>query len=131
MPNPNYRTGDEREKRVCDYLRRDGYFCGQARGSKGVVDIFACKPRQTLFLQVKGGAKTISSSEWNLLHEIAALYGALPILADFPEARRGPGGGSIVGELRMRHITGRATPSTPSDRWPSRPFITDVIAAAL
>ena len=89
----------------------------QTRGSKSPVDIWAAKPGQLLFVQVKGGAKSISGEQWNALFEIACKAGAIPVVADKPLRRGG---------WRLRRVTGRHVPH--SREWSWLPFLTDEVA---
>ena len=103
-----YASGANFERKVEDYLMRQGYFCRRSPGSKGrkskdermneldakqsVVDIIAIKKLSNsillLYIQckVKG---VIGKREWDTLLEVATEYGAVPILAQ-RGARRGP-----------------------------------------
>ena len=44
MPNKNYVKGRNFEYRIISYLRKKGYYCLRAYGSKGLVDILAIRP---------------------------------------------------------------------------------------
>lgn len=120
-----YRVGGYYERRAAAVLESEGYLVWQSRGSKGAADLIAIKPAgrilggliggvcEVLLVQVKGRSAAITSDGWNLLYALAAEYGALPIVADFP-AR---------GELRLRKII--APHEARRHHWPAVPFHTD------
>jgi Holliday junction resolvase len=111
-----YQRGGYYEQLCADYLRSEGYFCWQSRGSRGPADVIALKPRQVLLVQVKGGRKTMPGGDWNTLLTLAQEAGAVPVVADWP--RRG--------RMRLREITGRH--ALGSRDWPCVPFLVDEIA---
>lgn len=112
----HYRRGYEFERRIVDDLRADGYWTIRAAGSHGVADVVAIKPGEVLMVQAKLG--TMPHDEWNRLHDVCALVGALPIVADKPHR----------GQLRYRVITGRHVER--SKTWPSVPWSADRWEAA-
>lgn len=119
MPNPQYRSGNQFERRVAEQLRGDGYVVYQTRGSKSVADLVAFKPGQVLLVQAKSGATRISGTEWNLLLELARRAGAVPLLAD----RTGP----ALRRIRYQRLTGPHTPHSRS--WPCEPWTPDEVAS--
>jgi len=55
MSNQNYVKGRNFEYRIMDFLRKRGYFCMRAYGSRGAFDIIAVPPTKgsTLLVQAK------------------------------------------------------------------------------
>jgi Holliday junction resolvase len=109
-----YRRGKYRENETAERLRADGYLVMIAPGSRGQPDLVAIKPNQVLAIQVKSGEARLDDAWWNLLYEVAARAGAIPIVADWPKRAT----------LRLRRITGTHAPR--SKFWPCEPFDTDV-----
>jgi hypothetical protein len=96
----------------------EGYYCWQARGSKGHTDVIAVKPHQLVLIQVKGATSVMSHEGWNGLLSLARLVAAVPVVADWPDwtpAKAGP--------LRLRQITGAH--SAGKKLWLAEPFILD------
>jgi len=119
----NYRRGYDCETRTAKAFRADGYVVWRPGGSLGEADLIAAKPRQLVLVQVKLGEARLADGWWNDLHRLAAWLDAVPVIADWPEWRRGH-----AGPLRLRRIMG---PHAPRSRlWPMRAFIMDEIDAA-
>lgn len=74
--------GRQKEWKVRDALIADGYEVLRAAGSKGALDLLAIKPGEQLFVQVKSGQQGLGPAAWNRLFDLAAMVGAIPILAD-------------------------------------------------
>lgn len=49
----NYRNGANLERAIKQSLETDGYYVIKSGGSKGIVDLAAFKPGETLFIQCK------------------------------------------------------------------------------
>ncbi len=116
----HYRTGRAYEWVVRDDLAANGYVVSRAAGSKGnsKVDLFAFKPGQLLFVQVKRTG-ALGPAEWDRLVEVAGWVGAIPVLA----AKGGRGEGVQYTRLlgpKVRHA--RTQPCVP--------FLLDLLAAA-
>lgn len=75
-----YRLGVALEYRVKQLLERDGYYVIRAAASKGIVDLIALKPHQTLMVQCKRSG-ALPPSEWNELFGLAERLGAVPLMA--------------------------------------------------
>ncbi len=110
-----YERGVHFEKRVSAYLRADGYFCIESRGSHGPVDVLAVKKGQILAVQAKTDG-AISIADWNELRTLA-LLGMVPILA-CREGRK-----LVLWELYGPRVKFDRNP-------PKRLFVTDQVAAA-
>jgi Holliday junction resolvase len=78
----HYARGRAFEWKARDDMAENGYEVIRAAGSKGTskVDLIAIKPGELLFVQckIKG---VIEAAEWDRLVEVAAMVGAVPILA--------------------------------------------------
>ncbi len=114
-----YSQGVYREKKVADYLRSEGYFCMESRGSHGPADVIGLKLGQVLLVQVKTGNTDINGALrdtwWNELYHLAGSLGAVPVLADTPS----------FGKLRLRRLAREHEPM--SRRWWFAPFHTDEV----
>jgi Holliday junction resolvase len=82
MPG-HYAAGARTEHKVRDLLESEGYECVRTAGSKGALDLLAVKPGEVLMVQVKRSG-VLSPAGWNRLYDLAAMAGAIPILADCP-----------------------------------------------
>lgn len=67
---------------VRDDLRAQGYEVLRMAGSKGALDLFAVKPGEALFVQVKGMAGGLGPAAWNRLYDLAQMIEAIPLLAE-------------------------------------------------
>lgn len=124
-----YRRGDTFEKRVMAQLETDGYWVGQSRGSKTVVDMVAIKRDQVLFIQVKSGKRMISAAEWNALYATALKVDAVPILA---VRQYTPAGVPSPKPPVYWLLTGRRHPHRPTARdWPAEAWSPDEVAEAM
>src|SRR5215204_3316465 len=84
----NYSRGYYGEKKTRQQLEADGYWCCEARGSKGIADLVAIKPGQILLVQVKRTASgRIPPYDRQQLVELAHRIWAEPIVAYQPKAR--------------------------------------------
>lgn len=117
MPNRAYEAGNRFEKRVADHLRGEGYVVWQTRGSKSAADLIALKVGQVLLVQVKGGVTTLNHEQWNDLHRLAFVCGAVALVAD--RDRRA---------IRYRRIT--AGHLERSRVWPAVAWATDFTEGA-
>jgi Holliday junction resolvase len=77
----NYARGRALEHRVRTHLREQGYEVLRTAGSKSKVDLVAIKPGQILFVQCKRSG-ALPPAEWNGLWDLAAMAGAIPVLAE-------------------------------------------------
>jgi Holliday junction resolvase len=111
-----YGSGVYYEKRTAAALVKDGYAVIESRGSHGPADLWAAKPGQLLFVQVKKGDATLADQWLNELYALARTAGGIAILADWPTR----------GKLRLRQIIGWHRKH--SQYWPLAPFTTDEIA---
>lgn len=122
MANTPYMQGDYAEKLVCDHLKAHGYLPFQARGSRGIADIVAVKPRpygpSVVLAQVKRDTATPHAS-WNALYELARAYGCIPVWVDDYQ----PGAGARPACFRWREIRGWHEPHRQA--WPAREFRPD------
>jgi Holliday junction resolvase len=75
-----YRLGRDLEYRTKRQLERDGYWVQRAAASKGLVDLVALKPGQILLVQCKRSG-SLPPAEWNALHTLAGMLGAVPVMA--------------------------------------------------
>lgn len=132
-----YQTGGEWEKRTARVLSDNGYFSVQTRGSRGPADLFAIKPAamlgqqvqrvQVLAVQVKRWSPRrdpplsdlITHDGWNALHGMEAVYGVIPLLADWC--------GPTRPAFRLRRLTGPHEPGT--HLWPCQPYHLDELFA--
>ncbi len=116
-----YESGRRYEWVVRDDLAANGYVVSRAAGSQGnsKVDLFAFKPGQLLFVQVKRTG-ALGPAEWNRLVEVAGWVGAVPILA----AKGGRGEG-----VRYTRLLGPKVPRARTQ--PVEPFLLDLLAAAV
>jgi Holliday junction resolvase len=121
-----YSRGNDAERKVAELLRGDGYEVWQTRGSKGYADLIAIKPRQICLVQVKGATAQMDSYDWNGLYLLAEKIGAVPLLADFPEWRKGK-----AGPVRFRMIYGMRKKYARESNWPCTVWRADEIAGAL
>lgn len=102
--NRQYRAGHRMETLVIDDLDSNGYYTMRAGGSKGIADIIALKPGETLLVQVKGNGDTPNHVEWNTLYNTAfklslPIWPVTPLWVDKPKR----------GLIRYRQIVGRHT----------------------
>src|SRR5215472_4006395 len=74
------RTGRDFEHRARAALDGNGYWTIRAAASKGLVDIVAMKPGQTVFVQCKRDG-SLPPAEWNALYDLAHTLGAVPVMA--------------------------------------------------
>lgn len=121
-----YARGNNYERKVADLLRGDGYEVWQTRGSKSYADLIAIKAGEILLVQVKGANAPIGWYEWNGLHLLAEKVGAVPLIADFPEWRKGK-----AGPVRFRVILGMRKKFSRESNWPCGQWTADEIAEAL
>jgi len=77
----NYERGRALEHRVRTHLREQGYEVLRTAGSKSKVDLVAVKTGQILFVQCKRSG-ALPPAEWNALWDLAAMAGAVPVLAE-------------------------------------------------
>ncbi|MFI2426553.1 restriction endonuclease [Streptomyces sp. NPDC018955] len=77
----NYARGRDLEHRVRAHLREEGYEVLRTAGSKSKVDLVAIKPGQILLVQCKRSG-ALPPAEWNALWDLAAMVGAVPVLAE-------------------------------------------------
>jgi hypothetical protein len=128
----NKRRGQSAEARCKKMLEKDGYLVWKSARSLTVADLIAAKPGEWLLVQVKGGTKVMTSSDWNQLYRIAAMLSfgghagaysrVLAIIADWPDRTT-----TRWGPMRLRQITGEHAPA--SRLWPTGPFSTDEVEA--
>jgi Holliday junction resolvase len=93
----HYRNGRDFEYKVRDELARDGYEMFRSAGSKTKIDLIAVKPGQLLFVQCKRTDPQISPDDRSRMLALAAMVGALPIVASKPIPRR---------PIQYRRLTG-------------------------
>jgi len=80
-----YEKGACFERKIKKFLQKKGWFVSRSAGSKGLVDLTACRrvplgsPPVVFFIQAKLGAVTYPELE--RLTFLAEEYGAIPILA--------------------------------------------------
>jgi hypothetical protein len=89
----HYRAGQEFAYLVRDALNADGYRTATLAASKGPADIWAVKPDQILFVQVKKTNPQLSPKERAALYELAihcrgGNREVLPIVAYQPAPRK-------------------------------------------
>lgn len=84
----NYRNGSDFERKVRGSLEDDGYECVRAAGSKGKIDVVAMKPGQLLFIQIKRHMGQIPPADRAELLRLAAMVGAIPLVAYQPIPRK-------------------------------------------
>ena len=77
----NFEAGRRFERELATHLRGEGYYVVKSPGSKGAVDMVAVKPGQILFVQAKRNG-VLRPAEWNGLYDLAAQFGAVPVLAE-------------------------------------------------
>lgn len=85
-----YQLGRALETRARQLLEANGYFVVRAAASKGLVDLVAMKPGQTLFVQCKRSG-SLPPTEWNALYALALSLGAVPLMG-----RRGKRGTELL-----------------------------------
>jgi Holliday junction resolvase len=111
----NYEKGRALEHRVRAHLREEGYEVLRTAGSKSKVDLVAIKTGQILFVQCKRSG-ALPPAEWNALWDLAAMVGAVPVLAEqLPRGRR------------YWQLTGRK--DQPGKRQPYTEIVLDELAA--
>lgn len=81
MPS-GYRNGADLERAAKHELEDNGYYVIKSAGSKGVVDLAAFKPGETLFIQCKLTGR-LSPAERVKLRQLAIAYGATPLGASW------------------------------------------------
>lgn len=94
-----YRRGAEFERATRHALEADGYEVIRSAGSKGKVDLVAFKTGQILFIQNKLNG-LCAPAERSRLRELAAMVGALPIVAYSHKE------GRAAATVRYRLLTG-------------------------
>ena len=57
----NYMYGKRKELQVAEFLKRRGFDCGRAQGSRGPVDVIAERGRLRLAIQVKATRSDLTS----------------------------------------------------------------------
>lgn len=108
----HYRDGRRDEYKARDDLIANGYSLIRSAGSKGAVDLIAVKPGEVLFVQVKRTTAP-GPAAWNKLWDLAAMAGAVPILATTPLRR----------PIAYQRLTARKDkPGAPA---PLEPFLLD------
>ena len=75
-----YSDGRRLEYATKTSLETDGYWCTRAAGSKGLADILALKPGETLFVQCKRSG-TMTPGERNSLAALADQLGGTALCA--------------------------------------------------
>jgi Holliday junction resolvase len=113
-----YQVGKRFEDKCRDHLRSEGYEVLRSAGSKTKIDLVAIKPGQLLFVQAKRDA-SIRPGEWDRLVDLAAMVGAIPVLAC-----NGPAGRGVV----YWRLTGRKNRGQPWVAQPAERFLTDELA---
>ncbi|MFE1192876.1 restriction endonuclease [Streptomyces olivaceoviridis] len=116
-PRSNYHRGRDLEHRVRTHLREEGYEVLRTAGSKSKVDLVAIKTGQILFVQCKRSG-ALPPAEWNALWDLAAMAGAVPVLAE--QLTRG---------RRYWRLTGRK--NQPGKRQPYTEIVLDELAAGV
>lgn len=92
-----YQRGQRFAWKVRDQLRDDGYQVFVTAGSKTPADLIALKYGETLLVQAKRTSGTIPPAERVKLVDLAALVGAIPIVAHRPIPQK---------PIRYRRLTG-------------------------
>lgn len=75
----NYRNGGNLERAVKQSLETDGYYVIKSGGSKGIVDLAAFKPGETLFIQCKLDGYLGPDERYAFYHQ-ALLVCAVPLV---------------------------------------------------
>jgi Holliday junction resolvase len=110
-----YSRGTHGEKKARRQLEEDGYLVVESRGSHGFADLWAAKPGQLLFVQVKRSTTGyLSPLDRQVLWEKAAYAWAEPIVAFEPRPRK---------PMVFRRLTGVGVGD-------SEEFVTDEVGAA-
>lgn len=63
MPRTLYVKGREKEYRVMQLLKREGWVVSRSAASHGAVDVFAAKGGRLLLVQVKSGKARVKKEE--------------------------------------------------------------------
>jgi len=113
MTSTAYRRAAEFENRVKDDMEDAGYFVMRSAGSKGVADLVALDmllpAARPVMVQCKLDTGTMSVDAWNRFLDVAALCGAVPLLAlEDPKPLR---------NYSFMEITGRRMPRSPTKPW--------------
>ena len=93
MSSANYRRGADLERAAKHYLEDNGYYVIKSAGSKGVADLVAIKPGETLYVQCKLDGY-LTPAERVSFRQAALASGAVPVVARWVKegrAARTPG----------------------------------------
>jgi Holliday junction resolvase len=77
----NYNSGAVLERATVNLLRANGYYAIKSGGSKGIADVIAFKPGETLFVQCKAGNGWISPADRTELYVLACRLTVRPLVA--------------------------------------------------
>jgi len=80
MTAANYRRGADLERAAKHYLEDNGYYVIKSAGSKGIADLVAIKPGETLYVQCKLDGY-LTPAERVSFRQAALTSGAAPIVA--------------------------------------------------
>ena len=80
MSSANYRRGADLERAAKHYLEDNGYYVIKSAGSKGVADLVAIKPGETLYVQCKLDGY-LTPAERVKFRKTALHFGAVPLVA--------------------------------------------------
>lgn len=75
-----FRKGRIAEGKVASALRDKGYFTRRSAGSRGYADVYARKGDTKLYIQVKSGSASPSSSEIRGLRRLARERGGIAMV---------------------------------------------------
>ena len=80
MSGANYRRGADLERAAKRYLEDNGYYVIKSAGSKGVADLVAIKPGETLYVQCKLDGYLLPDERVRF-RQAALKSGAVPLVA--------------------------------------------------
>jgi Holliday junction resolvase len=117
----NYASGTRFELKTRHDLEDNGYVVSRAAGSKGKIDLWACKPGELLMVQCKSTPGLCGPEEWDRVVELAGWVGGVPLLAV-----NGPGGRGV----RYWRLVGLKRRGRRFDAQPIAPFLPDALNEA-
>ena len=87
MPNHDARNGGDLERAAMKELQVNGYYVIKSGGSRGIVDLAAFKPGETLFVQCKRTGY-LDPADRAKLYALARNHGAIALMSTWHKEGR-------------------------------------------
>lgn len=107
------------ERRVAEILSARGWYTIRAAGSHGIADVVALRRGESVLVQCKTGG-VIGGTEWNRLHDLAEVLGAVPVVAQYDSDTH----------RRIVFVEVVGTHAARSRDWPHRTWVPAHVRAA-